>query len=248
GSRVRPVRSPRHHPPVNAMSNQSRARFCLMCNERRISSLISDHSRPLQEWAATAVTDRKGSTIMPSPISHQHTVNQHIARIRPIGAILAVIALAPALAACNDAATSATATAIRPVQVQRVVFALADENREFAGVVRARYETDLGFRVAGKMVARLVNVGDRVRAGEVGARLDPRDLQLQVESADAELTAATSSLAQAAADELRYQNLRARGYAAVADYERKKAAKDEAEGRVERARRAFDLATNQRAY
>jgi RND family efflux transporter MFP subunit len=177
---------------------------------------------------------------MPSSISQQH--------IRPIAAILAVIALAPALAACNDAATSATATAIRPVQVQRVVFAHADENRDFAGVVRARYETDLGFRVAGKMVARLVNVGDRVRAGDVVARLDPRDLQLQVESADAELTAATSSLAQAAADELRYQNLRARGYAAVADYERKKAAKDEAEGRVERARRALDLAHNQLAY
>jgi len=115
-------------------------------------------------------------------------------------------------------------------------------------VVRARYETDLGFRVAGKMVARLVNVGDRVRAGDVVARLDPRDLQLQAESADAELTAATSNLAQAAADELRYQSLRSRGYAAVADYERKKAAKDEAEGRMERARRALDLAHNQLAY
>src|SRR5258708_38802787 len=179
---------------------------------------------------------------MPSPISRQSTVGQHAPRLRAVAPILAVIALAPALAACNDAATSATATAIRPVQVQRVVFAPADENREFAGVVRARYETDLGFRVAGKMVARLVNVGDRVRAGDVVARLDPRDLQLQVESADAELTAATSSLAQAAADESRYQNLRARGYAAVADYERKKAAKDDAEGRGGRARRALDLA------
>src|SRR5258708_7290561 len=119
------------------------------------------------------------SAIMPSPISQQH--------IRPIAAILVVIALAPALAACNDAATSATATAIRPVQVQRVVFARADENREFAGVVRARYETDLGFREAGKMDARLVNVGERVRAGDEVPRHDPRDLQLQVESADAEL-------------------------------------------------------------
>jgi RND family efflux transporter MFP subunit len=176
----------------------------------------------------------------PQIISHQRT--------RPIAAILAVIALAPVLAACNDTATSATATPDRPVQVQRVVFAPADENREFPGVVRARYETDLGFRVAGKMVARLVNIGDRVRAGDVVARLDPRDLQLQVESADAELTAATSNLAQAAADELRYQNLRTRGYAAVADYERKKAAKDEAEGRMERAQRALDLAHNQLAY
>src|SRR5262249_30851400 len=180
------------------------------------------------------------SAIMPSPISHQPT--------RPLGAILAVMALAPILAACNDTATSATATTGRPVQVQRVVFAPADENREFPGVVRARYETDLGFRVGGKIVTRLVNVGDRVRAGDVVARLDPRDLQLQVESADAELTAATSNLAQAAADELRYQSLRTRGYAAVADYERKKAAKDEAEGRMERAQRALDLARNQLAY
>src|SRR6202030_2669718 len=185
---------------------------------------------------------------MPSPISHPHTASSRIARLRAIGAILMVVALAPALAACDDPATSATATPVRPVQVQRVVFAPADENREFAGVVRARYETDLGFRVAGKIVARLINVGDRVRAGDVVARLDPRDLPLQVESADAELTAATSNLAQAAADELRYQNLRTRGYAAVADYERKKAAKDEAEGRMERAQRALDLARNQLAY
>ena len=185
---------------------------------------------------------------MPAPISRQRTLSQHTPRLRAIGAILAVIALAPALAACDDAATSATAPPVRPVQVQRVLFAPTNENREFPGVVRARYETDLGFRVAGKMVTRLVNVGDRVRAGDVVARLDPRDLQLQVESAEAELAAATSNLAQAAADELRYQSLRARGYAAVADYERKKAAKDEAEGRMERGQRALELARNQLAY
>jgi RND family efflux transporter MFP subunit len=182
------------------------------------------------------------------PTPRQHTLSQSAARLRTIGAILVVIALAPALTACNDAATSAIATPVRPVQVQRVTFAPANENREFVGAVRARYETDLGFRVAGKMVARLVDAGDRVRAGDVVARLDPRDLQLQVESAEAELAAATSNLAQAAGDELRYQNLRSRGYAAVADYERKKAARDEAEGRMERAQRALDLAHNQLAY
>jgi RND family efflux transporter MFP subunit len=184
---------------------------------------------------------------MCSPTPRQHTLCRSAAPLRTIGAILAVIALAP-LAACNDAATSAIATRVRPVQVQRVTFAPANEDREFVGAVRARYETDLGFRVAGKMVARLVDAGDRVRAGDVVARLDPRDLQLQVESAEAELVAATSNLAQAAADELRYQNLRSRGYAAVADYERKKAARDEAEGRMERAQRALDLALNQLAY
>jgi RND family efflux transporter MFP subunit len=165
-----------------------------------------------------------------------------------IGAVLLMAALAPGLAGCNEPATSASAAPPRPVQVQRVTFALINENRDFAGVVRARYEPDLGFRVAGKIVARLVDAGDRVRVGDVVARLDPRDYRLQVESAEAELTAATSNLAQATADEQRYQSLRSRGYAAVADYERKKAAKDEAEGRMERAQRSLELARNQLAY
>jgi RND family efflux transporter MFP subunit len=162
--------------------------------------------------------------------------------------ILPAIPLLAVLAGCDDPAASAIAKPERPVQVQRVAFLSEDANREFVGVVRARYETDLGFRVAGKITARVVNVGDRVRAGDVVARLDPQDFKLQVESARAELAAATSNLAQAAADELRFASLKSRGYAAIADYDRKKAAKDEAEGRLERAQRALDLARNQLTY
>src|SRR5205823_14986117 len=95
----------------------------------------------------------------------------------------------------------------RPVQVQHVAFQPEDASREFVGVVRARYDTDLAFRVAGKITDRIVNIGDRVRAGDVIARLDPQDPQLQVERARAELYAATSSLAQATSDELRYAGL-----------------------------------------
>ena len=117
---------------------------------------------------------------------------------------VAVIALLPLLAACDDHAASATAKPERPVQVQRVAFENENATREFVGVVRARYETDLGFRVAGKIVSRVVNVGDRVQVGDVVARLDPQDLKLQVESAEAEFAAATSSLHQAASDLERY--------------------------------------------
>jgi RND family efflux transporter MFP subunit len=165
-------------------------------------------------------------------------------KLRPFAAL----ALLPLLAACGDEATSATAKAERPVQIQRVAFGPADASREFVGVVRARHETDLGFRVAGKIVARTVNVGDIVRAGDVVARLDPQDLNLQAESAQAEFAAATSNLADAAAEEGRYANLKARAAVAAADYDHKKAAKDEAIGRLERARRALDLAANQLAY
>src|SRR5271166_3732430 len=123
------------------------------------------------------------------------------------------------LAGCQGEAAPA-ARVERPVQVQRVAFAREGTSRDFVGVVRARYETDLGFRVAGKIVTRLVNVGDRVRADDVVARLDPQDLRLQVESAEAELAAATSNLNQTAADEQRYATLKSRGFAAVADFDR----------------------------
>jgi RND family efflux transporter MFP subunit len=164
-----------------------------------------------------------------------------------MGAV-ALIGFLPLLAACNDQAASATAKPERPVQVQRVSFENEDATREFVGVVRARYETDLGFRVAGKMVNRVINVGDRVHVGDVVARLDPQDLKLQVESAEAEFAAATSSLQQAASDLERYTTLKTRGWTSIADFDRKKAAKDEAEGRLERAKRAVDLAHNQLDY
>ena len=62
---------------------------------------------------------------------------------------------------------------------------------------------------------------------------------LTPKSTSAEISAATSNFAQASSDEERFTSLKARGYAAVADYERKKSARDEAEGRLERARRAL---------
>src|SRR5258705_358413 len=165
------------------------------------------------------------------------------ARPNPLIALPALLLLA----GC-EANTAPVAKSERPVQVQRVAFENENAARDFVGVVRARYETDLGFRVAGKIVARLVNVGDRVRAGDVVARLDPQDLRLQSESAEAEISAANSNLVQAAADLERYTTLRTRGYASIADFDRKKWAKDEAEGRLERARRALDLARNQLGY
>ena len=119
------------------------------------------------------------------------------------------------LAGCQ-ANTAPAPRSERPVQVQRVAFESKDTSREFVGVVRARYETDLGFRVAGKIVTRVVNVGDRVRAGDVVARLDAQDLALQVESTEAELAAATSNLAQAAADLERYTTLKVKGFASIA--------------------------------
>jgi RND family efflux transporter MFP subunit len=158
-----------------------------------------------------------------------------------------VLGAALVLAGCQ-AETAPAPTSERPVQIEHVAFRTGSDVREFVGVVKARYETDLAFRVAGKIISRNVNVGDRVNAGDVIARLDAQDLRLQVESAEAELAAATSNRSQAAADLKRYAALKERGYAAIADFDRKQAANDEAEGRLARARRALDLARNQLDY
>src|ERR1043165_7320818 len=86
------------------------------------------------------------------------------------------LAFALAVAGCPGEAHP-VAQLERPVQVQRVAFAREQSSRDFVGVVRARYETDLGFRVAGKIVTRLLHVGDRVQASDIVARLDPQDLK-----------------------------------------------------------------------
>ena len=122
------------------------------------------------------------------------------------------------------------------MQVQRVAFENENATREFVGVVRARYETDLGFRVAGKIVSRVVNVGDRVHVGDVVARLDPQDLKLQVESARGRVRRGDlESSRRPRPTSSAIRTLKTRGCASIADFDRKKAAKDEAEGRLERA-------------
>ena len=80
------------------------------------------------------------------------------------------------LAACSDAPPPATAAAPRLVRTLTVGAgdtALESGARAYSGEVRARTETTLGFRVAGKLVERRVDVGQAVKAGQVLARLDP---------------------------------------------------------------------------
>src|SRR5262245_17572357 len=125
--------------------------------------------------------------VFSSVISH-HLTAERAAVMRPQLRRWPWLALGAALLLAGCQAETAPVSGLdRPVQVQRVAFDTAGKSRDFVGVVRARHETDLGFRVGGKIVARVINVGDTVRVGDVIARLDPQDLQLQVESAEAEL-------------------------------------------------------------
>jgi len=163
--------------------------------------------------------------------------------------LMAALAASLALAGCGEPAPAQTQAApTRPVQVAKVELRPLEPEQTFVGVVRARREIDLAFRVGGKVVARQVEVGDRIKPGDVIARIDPEDLKLELESARAELSAATANLAQTSAEDGRYRSLTAKGAASNAELDRKSLAKEEAVGRLERAKRSLELAENRLSY
>lgn len=143
---------------------------------------------------------------------------------------------------------STTEAPVRPVQVQVVRIEPLTQPRILVGTLRARVEGDHGFRVAGKIAARKVQAGDRVKAGMVLASLDETDFRLSREQAEAELAAARSSARQAELERDRVAELRRKGWSTDQVTERQKAAFDEAVGRVKRAERQVELATNAQSY
>src|SRR5947208_2413305 len=161
------------------------------------------------------------------------------------GIVLAVLAIA--LAGCNELAAEKVAPS-RPVLVATVHYEAESPERSFVGTIKPRIETDMGFRVPGKVAKRLVEVGQTVEVGQPLATLDEIDLKLQAEQAEAERRAATGVLAQAAAAEGRAQELRAKGWSTDAQLDQAKAAADEARARLNRAERSVELTNNSLSY
>ena len=161
--------------------------------------------------------------------------------------IIGLILAGGSLAACNQI-TAEPAAAARPVLVTAVRYQPQVPDRSFVGTIRPRIESDLGFRVTGKVEKRLVEVGALVKPGQPLATLDQVDLQLQAEQAEAEFRAATGVLAQAAAAETRARELRAKGWATDAQLDQAKAAADEARARLNRGERSVELTRNSLSY
>jgi len=162
-----------------------------------------------------------------------------------MGAVLAAAAVA--LAGCNDTVAQ-KAERPRPVLVATVHYDAETPARSFVGTIRPRIETDMGFRVPGKVARRLVEVGQTVDVGQPLATLDEVDLKLQAEQAEAEFSAATGVLAQASATETRAKELRGKGWTTDAQMDQAKASADEARGRLNRAERSVELTRNSLSY
>src|SRR6195256_7079413 len=162
-----------------------------------------------------------------------------------VGLSLAVLAIV--LTGCNEKVAE-KAVPSRPVLVSTVHYEPESPERSFVGTVKPRIETDMGFRVPGKVAKRLVEVGQTVDIGQPLATLDEVDLKLQAEQAEAEFRAATGVLAQAGAAEQRAKDLRAKGWATDAQLDQAKATADEARARLNRAQRSVELTNNSLSY
>lgn len=174
-------------------------------------------------------------------------VRHNLSRYSQLLVGLSLAALAVGLGGCNEVAAEKQAVS-RPVLVTAVHYEANSPERSFVGTIKPRIESDLGFRVSGKVARRLVEVGQTVDVGQSLATLDEVDLKLQAEQAEAEFSAASGVLAQAAAAEQRAKDLRAKGWATDAQLDSARAAADEARARLNRAERSVELTKNSLSY
>lgn len=164
---------------------------------------------------------------------------------RPVSMALCVSVLA-VLAACSK--PEPQPDPIRAVRTQKVSTGSATAQQEYAGEIKARTETRLGFRVGGKLMSRSVNLGDEVKAGQVIAQLDPSDLKLGQDAAAAGLRAAQANWDQVSADLKRYRDLFAQGFIGAAELERRETAVKAAQATLDQARVQTSAQGNQTQY
>ncbi|WP_156414759.1 efflux RND transporter periplasmic adaptor subunit [Ensifer sp. Root278] len=168
-------------------------------------------------------------------------------RISFIATVALISTLSAALAGCSEE-KSETAEVVRPVKV--VEIAQADNVRQlsYSGAVRARTEMNLGFRVSGKIVERVVNVGDRVKVGDLLARIDPTDYELAVRSASANLDAAERQVETVELVRDRAKQLLARKFASQAQFDQAVLSYNQAVATRDAAKSALSQAKNQVVY
>ncbi|MGE8098737.1 efflux RND transporter periplasmic adaptor subunit [Pseudomonas fluorescens] len=118
----------------------------------------------------------------------------------------------------------------------------------YPGEVRARYEPDLAFRIGGKVSRRLVEEGERVKANQPLAELDPQDVRLQLEATRAQVAAAEANLNLVRAERDRYKTLMDRQMVSRSQYDNSENLYRSGEARLKQIKAEFDVASNQASY
>jgi multidrug efflux system membrane fusion protein len=139
------------------------------------------------------------------------------ASLRPFAGLVLLAGVGLGVSACTEAKTETATEIVRPVKVVEIANADATRKLDYSGTVKARTEMNLGFRVAGKIIERHVDIGDRVKPGDLLARIDPTDYELAVKTADANLAAAERQVETAGFTMKRAQQLFAKKFSPQAD-------------------------------
>jgi RND family efflux transporter MFP subunit len=164
--------------------------------------------------------------------------------------IITLIGLLPfVLAACKDATSSSTDPRMQPplVRIETVELSVQSE-RSFTGIVAARVQSDLGFRVPGKVLGRLVDAGQTVRRGQALMSIDPTDLRLAMRAHEEAVAAAKARARQTADDEARSRGLVGAGAVSVSAYDKVKADAEAARAELNAAEARANVARNETNY
>jgi RND family efflux transporter MFP subunit len=161
-----------------------------------------------------------------------------------IAVALAVVSVS--LSACKHEEPDARTQP--PVVRTALIDVAGPGERVFSGIVSARVQSDLGFRVAGKIVERLVDAGEKVRRGQPLVRIDRTDFALATAALAGQVEAARARAEQTAADEARYRGLVSEGAVSVSAYGQIKAAADAAAAQLRAAEAQIGVARNEADY
>lgn len=149
------------------------------------------------------------------------------------------------LAACGH--EEAAQTTVRPAMVVQPQPS-AQAMDSYPGEVRARYEPDLAFRIGGKVSKRWVEEGERVKANQPLAELDPQDVRLQLEATRAQVAAAEANLSLVRAERDRYKTLMDRQMVSRSQYDNSENLYRSGEARLKQIKAEFDVSSNQAGY
>jgi RND family efflux transporter MFP subunit len=164
----------------------------------------------------------------------------------PAGILAGLIALT--LAACGGHKVATDPRTKPPLVRVAAVSGIGPEAPSFTGVVSARVQSDLGFRIPGKITERLVNAGQTVRRGQPLMRIDRTDFELAVSAQTGALTAARAKALQTAADEKRYRDLVSAGAVSASTYDQIKAAADAAQAQLNAAQAQVRVSQDEASY
>lgn len=166
--------------------------------------------------------------------------------VRPFQGLFVGVVVLGLLAACSRQAPAPEP--IRAVKLIEVGLHAVNAEVEYAAEVRAQTESRLGFQVAGKLVQRLVNVGDVVRKGQLLAELDGQDYALAAQAAQAQVAAAKTQRDLAKADWERFSALKSQGFISGVELDRRRANWQSAQAQLEQAQAQASSQNNQSGY